>query len=614
MIINNNNSFVIKVSDMEEQYTIEMMEIDEHHDVKPAEEREEEEGEVVQQVKKPQVHQPIVQQPFKAHQHQPTAPNVPKVQHSRDRLLHVHQPNDYQPNVQLLQVHQPKVQQPNDHQPKVRQPNDLLLLLESGYSCELCDHASPTALGLREHVARRHLKTVKVMVSSSSTASTASTASSKSGRHYRLSSQNFSPVASAGRNLPLKRAPSEDEEGPLVVCQSHAEKSSSSGRKVYRCARCAYTALSAGALYIHDKVVHRGAGEKCDRCDYVGGTKALLRSHVDAVHMGLKQGCDRCDYIGSAGAVYNHKKARHEKRVVRCGDCGFATVYKQALDKHVMLRHKGRVFGCNMCDFRGSMEEVRQHRRAVHYLLPARFKEKVIKDKVFKEEAFKDKVFKDEVFKDKAFKEKVIKDMVIKDKVFKDKAFKEKVFKDKVFKDKVFKHDLSNNRESAEEAMVHKRHACELCTFETGRRADLKRHMVVRHMDVRYRCGRCPFKAGRMGELKRHVEERHTEQEVEEEEEDKEEEGEEKRHSCEECGLMTADLRRHMESAHVGVGYTCDRCDFRTGVRSELGRHLAEGGSVGVSFTCDLCPTAFCRVKDLVRHNVDSHRVVGGEF
>ena len=116
--------------------------------------------------------------------------------------------------------------------------------------------------------------------------------------------------------------------------------------------------------------------------------------------------------------------------------------------------------------------------------------------------------------------------------------------------------------------MVHERikDICEECNKEFADRSNLKKHVRAVHEKVRYKCDydQCNKDFKHQSALSLHMRSFH--------------EGaiKDKKYECDQCGekyMSTQALKRHNESKHLGIKYTCGKCGKRFSLRSTQVMH-----------------------------------------
>ena len=164
---------------------------------------------------------------------------------------------------------------------------------------------------------------------------------------------------------------------------------------------------------------------------------------------------------------------------------------------------------------------------------------------------------------------------------------------------------------------------CRLCPYIAPRSARLKKHMEVKHLWLRIARDLCDYTSTAKSNLKKHKQQIH----------------EQlkytciycgkifinkhcfKRHinfihlnlprpilSCPECGKSFIDkntLKRHTNE-HLGVSYPCERCEYKTKVKSNLKHHMKSHHEKREWFLCDLCEYKGSR-KGLRGHKESKH-------
>ena len=123
----------------------------------------------------------------------------------------------------------------------------------------------------------------------------------------------------------------------------------------------------------HVKIIHMGETLKCPHCDYKTKRKEFLTDHIDSVHEGKTYHCPRSDCEFYAVKAFSSKKAlrmhtrkahegsgyahngggnKIERETFMCSQCGYQTVNKNMLDRHIKVTHEGLRFSCSQCEYK----------------------------------------------------------------------------------------------------------------------------------------------------------------------------------------------------------------------------------------------------------------------
>ena len=100
----------------------------------------------------------------------------------------------------------------------------------------------------------------------------------------------------------------------------------------------------------------------------------------------------------------------------------------------------------------------------------------------------------------------------------------------------------------------------------------LSQHKKSVHQGVKYPCTICAHKASSQGNLSKHIKAQHEHRD---------------KYRCESCN-KEEHLRGHIKSAHEGIRYNCNICQYRATMKGDLTRHK-ESIHFKKRFPCQLC-------------------------
>lgn len=150
-----------------------------------------------------------------------------------------------------------------------------------------------------------------------------------------------------------------------------------------------------------------------------------------------------------------------------------------------------------------------------------------------------------------------------------------------------------------------KPYQCELCLFATHRVDSMKSHMKSKHkpshMQDWFCCDHCDFRSNKRANLKRHITVKHSTGR--------------KKFKCKECSFAahTKDhLQKHIKSRHIPTDlmkwFECDQCDFRTRQQSYLKIHMTLKHSIGErKYKCEYCPYQSHKGSHVRDHTIHQH-------
>ena len=140
---------------------------------------------------------------------------------------------------------------------------------------------------------------------------------------------------------------------------------------------------------------------------------------------------------------------------------------------------------------------------------------------------------------------------------------------------------------------------CSQCDYSTKTKATLNHHYSVKHgVEKSFKCNECDFVAEYRSKLKRHIARKHEDA---------------RPFKCSECDYCAPHLRALKE--HIGRKHSVDKffgcevtgCNFRTGVSSELSRHVRRRHS-DRKYACNECDYRSNEPTKLKRHVLGVHR------
>ena len=145
-------------------------------------------------------------------------------------------------------------------------------------------------------------------------------------------------------------------------------------------------------------------------------------------------------------------------------------------------------------------------------------------------------------------------------------------------------------------------HRCSFCAFKTPQKANLIKHLAVKHKKgengeehkMNKACPICPFKCVADHILKAHMLRKHTSKD-------------QMKFKCSQCDYATVEgaaLKKHVRFRHTNERpYMCSICDFSTHTHSAMARHK-RGHEQTKPYVCDTCGQAYADRKRLRDHQV----------
>ena len=137
--------------------------------------------------------------------------------------------------------------------------------------------------------------------------------------------------------------------------------------------------------------------------------------------------------------------------------------------------------------------------------------------------------------------------------------------------------------------------ACPLCSFKCVADHILKSHMLRKHTSkeqMKYRCSQCDYATVEGAALKKHIRFKHTK---------------ERPYMCSTCGFSThthSAMARHKRGHEQSKPYMCNTCGIAYADKKRLRDHEAihQSGNVPLPFDCDFCGYSTRRKDNLQAH------------
>ena len=281
---------------------------------------------------------------------------------------------------------------------------------------------------------------------------------------------------------------------PRYTLSSHIKRVHGNPRlkELSPCPKC-------GKILANDTLRHHHMCEKdpnklysCDFCDFTTYYKGTLRGHWERIHNPDTVSCEICgNQYRSAESLKQHIKQVHDSGDLKCHLCDFKAKRKEYLDSHIRSFHEAaKSFLCSMCSFEtDNQQDLLNHMQLTHG-----------------------------------------------------------------------QPDPSPKKEAPETLIK-----CDSCDRQFNSRKSWRVHNKSVHLGIRYQCEyeNCTFSSTQRGQVKRHVELKHFDIRL-------------KCDHCEKSFCGDSTLRDHKARKHPDKlkFYSCHLCSYRTEHKKLLQRHL----------------------------------------
>ena len=197
-------------------------------------------------------------------------------------------------------------------------------LLESNFSCTLCENKFKAKALLNTHIRRYHRKPFSCEQCDYST----------------------------GTNYDLQKHRGYKHNGKSFTCEI-----------------CGQTLAYETGLKSHMKRVHSGTSFDCDKCDHSSNTEENLQRHKDNMHSGVVLECTICSSrYHSPSALGTHIRMAHgDVEYILCDVCPYKSKDKHSLKKHKDSVHDKKQLSCKSCEFTSTQNStILMHTKTVH--------------------------------------------------------------------------------------------------------------------------------------------------------------------------------------------------------------------------------------------------------
>ena len=197
-------------------------------------------------------------------------------------------------------------------------------LLESNFSCTLCDNKFKAKTLLNTHIRRYHRKP------------------------YSCEQCEYT----TGTNYDLQKHRGYKHNGKSFTCEI-----------------CGQSLAYETGLKSHMKRVHSGTSFDCDKCDHSSNTEDNLQRHKDNMHSGVLLECNICSSkYHSPSALGTHIRMVHgDAEYILCDVCPFKSKNKNCLKKHKDSVHDKKQLSCKFCEFTSTQNStILTHTKTFH--------------------------------------------------------------------------------------------------------------------------------------------------------------------------------------------------------------------------------------------------------
>lgn len=290
----------------------------------------------------------------------------------------------------------------------------------------------------------------------------------------------------------------------------------------------------------------------CLACNIPFVTKAMLWTHCQKYHKGVPNMCNKCGHRATDSIeLKKHKIAVHNYRT--CTKCKFIAFTPATVEDHIKEVHEGFKIKCGECDFESGRRQLQLHRSEFHGTV--------------EKEPHSCKKCEFETFSLKELSKHMNRQHKDKSMLFKFSCEKCKYYTTtKGFLNQhLSKHSNSELEEKYSVNLVEdekKIYYCNDCEYQNPVYGNLKRHVEVYHLGIKYQCDQCGYAATRPENLTKHIESKHL-----------------KLHKwkCEQCDktfIYRPTLKVHIDTVHLGIKFPCTLCKSEFNIKGNLTKHM----------------------------------------
>ncbi|KAH7698541.1 zinc-finger protein 80-like protein, partial [Aphelenchoides avenae] len=324
----------------------------------------------------------------------------------------------------------------------------------------------------------------------------------------------------------------------------------------WKCSKCDFRTPMKRKLTYHFAAVHNTSKHvKCEQCGITCINNYILKKHISSVHEKERPfACPQCPHRAAvASNLKRHIESVHEKaKPFKCEECDYAAKLAGTLKKHVEHVHLGlRPHKCELCGKAfGTSGHLQRHIEAIHLKLK-QFHCKLCEYKASTIHAVRQ--YYGCVHE-------------------KQRSYKcEQCDYATVVKKNLLRHVYT----------IHVRgipHKCTQCDFATAKPFSLKVHVANVHENRKlFQCKQCEFSANRPAEMRHHTNNKHAKL---------------RPYKCDQCdyaGAFKHRLVMHKNAVHGEKNFMCGQCNYRSGAKGELKRHLLNRHTAEKRYQCKHC-------------------------
>ncbi|KAF5286069.1 hypothetical protein FQR65_LT12955 [Abscondita terminalis] len=318
---------------------------------------------------------------------------------------------------------------------------------------------------------------------------------------------------------------------------------------------------------------------KCNQCSYTAFHNDSLTTHNNVCNYNRSLDEHMISHIGTQVDVNRgsqHRESQASKSLFECHDCGYQTISKITLKRHVKTHRKIGQFLCEVCGFCAHYKNVlKSHILTMHKNFSRNLK---IRDSNCtgsttkpKHEPFKSKIKVDRPLSYENYKHKSIHP-------------KETPFHYNLC-------DCCNFSGYLKSHSMKREFTCDQCDFKTTTNNILQKHITIHSKEKRLKCSLCDYRSNFSFNLKAHLSKHLNE----------------KPFTCDKCNFRTTtkyNLQTHKLIHSNEKRFKCGLCDFNSNFSYSLSHHLKKH-TEGRLHKCDKCDYT-----TYINSNFQKHKVI----